>query len=48
MSYFQGGAIYIEFSNLDVKGSNFIQNQAGSEKAEADSEGKKFTFQYFF
>ena len=31
---FQGGAIYVATSKLDVKGSNFIQNQVGHELPE--------------
>ena len=31
MDYFQGGAIYVESSKLDVKGSNFTQNKVRHE-----------------
>ena len=38
MICFPGGAIYVEFSKLDVKGSNFTQNQVGHESPEKGSD----------
>ena len=38
---FQGGAIYVDSSKLDVKGSNFIQNKVGHELVNKD--GKNCT-----